>query len=80
MEFADYIASKKIDTAAFRATEPGLYQEWESLFAQVSPVSFAQQKLFLINGIRRRFPLAEEAVPKSAAKPAPKPRVNIPKR
>lgn len=80
MDFADYISSKKIDAEAFSASEPGMYQEWESLYGQMSQASFSQQKLFLINGIRRRFPLAKEEAPKPATKPSPKPRVNIPKR
>jgi hypothetical protein len=56
-----YLRGKKIDPAQFRAGEPELYARWEALYAQQHPNSFTLQQLFVINRIRRRFPLPPEA-------------------
>lgn len=79
MEFTEFLSSKKIDPAAVAAAEPALFAEWAALYEAMSTASFVQQKLFLINGLRRRFPLS---TPTTAApkKGMPKPKVNIPKR
>ena len=37
------------------------YEDFDRLFSQMHPESFTAQKLFLINDIRRRFTLTEEA-------------------
>ncbi|MBX2901148.1 MAG: hypothetical protein KF775_15950 [Cyclobacteriaceae bacterium] len=81
MTFGEYLISKKIDGAAFQAKEPALWNEWNGLFEQISPASFTSQKLYLINPIRRKYPLRVEApqTPKpTAAKPVmkPKPKIN----
>lgn len=72
-EFELYLTKKRIDHKSFKDAEPERFQEWESLFMLVHPKSFTQQKLFIINQIRRRYWL-EEAVkvdtPKSKTKPA----------
>lgn len=57
MEFEDFLISKKIDAAAFKADSPDLFLKFKLEFNQQHPKSFTAQKLFLINGIRRKFPL-----------------------
>lgn len=59
-ELDAYLASKKIDAKNFAQGDPDRYQAFARVFGQVSPESFTQQKLFLINGLRRRFPLPQE--------------------
>ncbi len=78
--FEAYLAKKKIDSEAFRKGEPAQWQDFVTLFEQVHPDSFTAQKLFLINAIRRRYPLTEEPMKKSpVAKVRPKPNIRIPK-
>lgn len=67
MDFAGYLKSKKIDPEKFRASQPALFSEWSSLFDHVHHNSFTQQKLFLINEIRRKYILEEK---ESVAPPA----------
>ncbi|HMQ00958.1 MAG TPA: hypothetical protein PKC24_14355 [Cyclobacteriaceae bacterium] len=81
MDFEAYLVSKKIDSAAFRQHEPERWQEFKTLFEQVHPNSFTQQKLYLINPIRRKYILKEipaeasaSEAPKAAVKPVMKPR------
>lgn len=79
-EFEAYLKSKKIDAKAFRKHERQMWEAWKQLFAEVHPNSFTQQKLFLINPVRRKYPLKEEL---SAEKPKPakvKPKFKIPPR
>ncbi len=84
MNFEEYLISKKIDSQAFRTTEPNLWNEWNSLFEEMSPASFTAQKLYLINPIRRKYVLKiteVAATPKpvtAAARPVmkPKPKIN----
>ncbi len=57
--FEHYLASKKISPELFKAAEPARYQEWEGIFREVHPESFTAQKKFLINPVRRKYPLAE---------------------
>jgi len=59
VNFELYLSSKKIDSEAFRAGEPVLWNSWRIDFEQMHPNSFTVQKLNLINPIRRRFPLKE---------------------
>jgi hypothetical protein len=56
MDFEAYCTSKKIDANAFKSADQALYQTLQTYFEAVGPVSFTQQKLFLINQIRRNFP------------------------
>ncbi len=58
--FEEYLRIKKIDSARFKLQEPSLFEEWEQLFSEVHPDSFTAQKKFLINPVRRRFPLQEQ--------------------
>ena len=59
MSFDEYLITKKIDASAFKNAEPARWIEWEGEFAQVHPGSFTSQKLYLINPIRRKYPLQE---------------------
>ncbi|HEY5751439.1 MAG TPA: hypothetical protein VIU12_35515 [Chryseolinea sp.] len=74
MNFEAYLASKKIDSAAFQHAEPVLWGQWQIQFEQMHPNSFTVQKLNLINPIRRKYQLKEEAVkaePKAAVVKTP---------
>jgi len=75
--FETYLAGKKIDSQAFKASEPEKWQEFNDLFEKVHPESFTVQKKFLINKLRRLYllqtPVTEperETNPTSVAKPA----------
>jgi hypothetical protein len=57
VNFEEYLSGKKIDSVAFKAAEADRWKEWESEFAQLHPDSFTLQKLYLINPIRRKYPL-----------------------
>lgn len=57
MNFEEYLISKKIDSAAFQAHEPTVWESWKEEFAQLHPNSFTAQKLYLINPIRRKYQL-----------------------
>lgn len=61
MDFEAYLRNKKIDPVNFQERESILWHEFKTLFDQVHPDSFTAQKLFLINGIRRKYPLQQEA-------------------
>jgi hypothetical protein len=82
--FEEYLVSKKIEAPAFKQQQPAEYEVWQNEFVQLHPNSFTAQKLFLINKIRRTFPLKEvEASPSSpvsapVAKPKPimRPKMN----
>jgi hypothetical protein len=85
MTFEEYLTSKRIASQAFRAAEPGLWNEWSSLFEEMSPVSFTAQKLYLINPLRRKYLLkttevisTPRASAQAAARPVmkPKPKIN----
>ena len=85
MTFEEYLISKKIDSQAFRAAEPSLWNEWNGLFEAMSPASFTAQKLYLINPLRRKYLLkitevasAPKANAPAVARPVmkPKPKIN----
>jgi hypothetical protein len=76
MNFEEYLISKRIDSQAFRAAEPSLWNEWNSLFEEMSPVSFTAQKLYLINPLRRKYLLKTTEVisaPRVSAQAAARP-------
>lgn len=73
MEWETYLEQKKINAAAYRKGNPEQYEEFEKYFLQLSPNSFTSQKLFLINRIRRQYPLVQAEPEKPAAKPAARP-------
>jgi hypothetical protein len=60
--FDTYLAEKKIDSQAFKENEPQQWQEFYELFEAVHPESFTVQKKFLINNIRRQYPLKTPVV------------------
>jgi len=57
MTFEEYLISKKIDSSAFKMSEPVVWEKFKLLFDQMHPNSFTMQKLNLINGIRRKYTL-----------------------
>jgi len=77
VNFEGYLLSKKIDAAAFRNAEPHRWEEWNTIFVELSPASFTAQKLYLINPIRRKYPLKNseptKEVVSDAKPPEPKP-------
>ena len=81
MNFEAYLISKKIDGEAFLQREPDVWKAWNEEFEQLHPNSFTAQKLYLINPIRRKYPLkvVELAKPAPVAEPLPAgPAVAIP--
>lgn len=60
MRWEDYLISKKIDSELFKKEESVLWETWKKLFEQMHPNSFTAQKLYLINPIRRKYPLSED--------------------
>lgn len=58
MTFKDYLLSKKIEPKGFALGQPERFREWKAIFDQAHPDSFTAQKLFLINKLRRTYPLA----------------------
>lgn len=81
-EFVTFLESKKIDALKFKSNEAEVYMKWEKEFEHFSEKNFTQQKLFLINEIRRRFKLSKAEIaqetasePKNvASKPSIKPK------
>ena len=78
MEFDDFLIGKKIDPEKFKFSENDRYREWKHLFDQVHPDSFTQQKLFLINKVRRAYTLKKASAEKKTTtsrtmRPKPKP-------
>jgi hypothetical protein len=65
VNFETYLESKKIDSSAFRAADPELWKNWESEFSEMHPASFTAQKLYLINPVRRLYPLPFTEKPKA---------------
>jgi len=59
VNFDEYLLDKKIDSAAFKTGELVRWEEWQREFDQIHPNSFTAQKLYLINTIRRKYPLLE---------------------
>jgi hypothetical protein len=58
--FEDYLRNKKIDSANLKQAKPQLWLEWKLLYEQLNPTTFTDQKLYLINPLRREFPLKAE--------------------
>lgn len=55
MEFVDYCNKKNIDAKAFEDAEKLYYADLKAIFDQMSEASFTQQKMFIINKIRRKY-------------------------
>ena len=79
LNFKSYLVKKKIDPEAFAQGQPEHYREFEYLFGQVHPESFTAQKLFLINRIRRAYPLKEDFWEKPTEKRPIRPKAAKPK-
>jgi len=62
MQFEEYLTAKKIDYAAFKKADQERFAEWEQIFTTMHPDSFTAQKKFLINEIRRRYHLNNQAI------------------
>jgi len=62
VNFDEYLISKKIDSSVFKTAEPARWHEWNTIFVELNPASFTAQKLYLINPIRRKYPLKSEAI------------------
>ena len=60
MTFEEYCQKKKISIEEFIKSDPKLYQDLFTYFEQVHPESFTQQKKFLINPLRRLYPLQNQ--------------------
>lgn len=69
MTFEEYLTAKKIDSKDFYSNERNLWESWKSEFQQMHPNSFTAQKLYLINPIRRKYPLREATPEKSEPLP-----------
>jgi hypothetical protein len=59
VDFEQYLTAKKIDSIAFKHAEPARWSDWQAEFSQLHPDSFTAQKLYLINPIRRKYPIKE---------------------
>ena len=57
MTWEDYCLKKKIDSEAFKRSEPIRWEALKSIFEQIHPNSFTEQKKFILNDIRRRYTL-----------------------
>lgn len=51
--FQAWLASRRIDAVALQARYPDVYEQWQTLFSQMHPESFAAQIRFQINAVRR---------------------------
>jgi hypothetical protein len=60
MEFSEYLIQKNICSSSFSAGELALYQSWSEAFSLQHPSSFTEQNKFIINKIRRKYPLKKE--------------------
>jgi hypothetical protein len=60
MEFSEYLTQKNICSSQFQTSEPLLFQSWSESFNQLHPSSFTEQNKFIINKIRRKYPLKKE--------------------
>lgn len=57
MNFEEFLISKKINIDSFKSNDSITFNKWQKLFSEVHPDSFVAQKKFLINPIRRKYPL-----------------------
>jgi hypothetical protein len=71
MDWEEYCIKKKIDSAAFKAAEPQRWAEFKTIFEQMHPNSFTEQKKFLINDLRRHYHLTTTEQKPEAVKPTP---------
>jgi hypothetical protein len=60
MTFEEYLISKKIDRNLFKNSDSDLFHSWENMFNQIHPLSFTEQNKFIVNKIRRKYPIKED--------------------
>lgn len=60
MEFSEYLIQKNICSTHFQTSEPQVFQSWSESFHHLHPASFTEQNKFIINKIRRKYPLKKE--------------------
>ena len=60
MTFEEYLISKKIDRNLFKNSDSDLFHSWETMFNQIHPLSFTEQNKFIVNKIRRKFPIKDD--------------------
>ncbi len=58
MTWEEYCTKKKINSEAFKQAEPKRWAELKTIFEQVHPNSFTEQKKFIINDIRRLYKIS----------------------
>lgn len=63
MDLNTYLINKKIDPEQLLLQESERYHQFKSLLSEMHPDSFTAQKLFLINQLRRKYPLEKAAAP-----------------
>lgn len=59
-EFENFLEKKKINSKTFKENDPAKWKKWAEAFSQQHPASFVAQQLYLINAIRRTYPLSEK--------------------
>jgi len=57
MNFEEYLISKKIDQDLFKNFDSDLFMAWKNTFNQIHPLSFTEQNKFIVNKIRRKYPI-----------------------
>ena len=57
MTFEEYLISKKIDRNLFENSDSDLFHSWGTMFDQIHPSSFNEQNKFIVNKIRRKYPI-----------------------
>jgi len=60
MTFEEYLISKKINRNLFKNSDSDLFYFWENTFNQLHPLSFTEQNKFIVNKIRRKYPIIED--------------------
>lgn len=79
LTFATFLKSKKIDPKKFYQSNKAMFEEWKAEFDQMHPNSFIQQKLFLINKVRRENALVLTEETEVKKKPSMRPKIAKPK-
>ena len=79
LSFTAFLKNKKIDPKKFYQADQAMFEVWKREFDQMHPNSFAQQKLFLLNKIRRANQLDLSAETEIKKKPAMRPKIAKPK-
>lgn len=58
MVFEEYLTKKNINTETFLWSDPAYFKELKILFNEMHPDSFTAQKKFLLNKLRRQYPVS----------------------